>query len=95
MATNEKGHAYMVNEAKMIPAFTNVTLYTRCTILCNVANGLLQEKLTLGYKMTCQMDLVWEHIAPLYESFAKGDIDKANIHRSTCSKNRRTEIAYN
>lgn len=80
LATNEAGHNYMVNEAKMIPAFTNVTLTPDAPLSANVAkwvaveNGAytwLQNDMPDGFGMGT--------IAPLYESFAKGDIDKAEF----------------
>lgn len=76
MATNEKGHNYMVNEAKMVPAFTNVTLKPSTPLSANVTEWLakgtaytwLQNDMPDGFGMGT--------IAPLYESFAKGDINK-------------------
>lgn len=76
MATNEKGHEYMVNEAKMVPAFTNVKLKPSTPLSANVSEWLakgtaytwLQNDMPDGFGMGT--------IAPLYESFAKGDIDK-------------------
>lgn len=76
MATNEAGHNYMVNEAKMVPAFTNVALKPDTPLSANVAEWLgknasytwLQNDMPDGFGMGT--------IAPLYESFAKGDITK-------------------
>lgn len=76
MATNEAGHNYMVNEAKMVPAFTNVTLKPDTPLSANAAEWLgkdaaytwLQNDMPDGFGMGT--------IAPLYESFAKGDITK-------------------
>lgn len=79
MATNEKGHNYMVNEAKMVPAFTNVTLKPSTPLSANVTEWLakgtaytwLQNDMPDGFGMGT--------IAPLYESFAKGDINKQDF----------------
>lgn len=77
MATSSNGHNYMVNEAAMIPAFTNVTLVPSTPLSANVAewmqveNGAytwLQNDMPDGFGMNV--------IGPIYESFAKGDIDK-------------------
>jgi len=80
IATNEKGHDYMVNEAKMVPAFTNVKLVPSTPLSANVAiwvakeNGAytwLQNDMPDGFGMGT--------IAPIYEIFAKGDITKAEF----------------
>lgn len=79
MATNEAGHNYMVNEAKMVPAFTNVKLKPDTPLSANVTEWLakggaytwLQNDMPDGFGMGT--------IAPIYESYAKGDIDKAEF----------------
>jgi raffinose/stachyose/melibiose transport system substrate-binding protein len=80
MAMNQAGHDYMVNEAKMIPAFTHVTLKPDAPLSADVTNWVakadgaytwLQNDMPDGFGMGT--------IAPLYESFAKGDIDKAEF----------------
>ncbi|MBN2795935.1 MAG: carbohydrate ABC transporter substrate-binding protein [Clostridia bacterium] len=80
MATNEAGHNYMVNEAKMVPAFTNVTIKPDAPLSANVTewvakpNGSytwLQNDMPDGFGMGT--------LGPIYESFAKGDIDKAEF----------------
>jgi len=80
MAMNEMGHDYMVNEAKMIPAFTNVTLKPDAPLSADVTNWVaksggaytwLQNDMPDGFGMGT--------IAPLYELFAKGEIDKTEF----------------
>jgi len=87
MAMNEAGHDYMVNEAKMIPAFTHVTLKPDAPLSADVTNWVakadgaytwLQNDMPDGFGMGT--------IAPLYESFAKGDIDKAEFINQLKSK---------
>lgn len=86
MATNEAGHNYMVNEAKMIPAFTNVTLKPDAPLSANVTEWLakdgkytwLQNDMPDGFGMGT--------IAPYYESFAKGDITKAEFIEQLANK---------
>lgn len=87
MATNEKGHDYMVNQAKMVPAFTNVTLVPDAPLSADVVKWLakpngaytwLQNDMPDGFGMGT--------IAPIYESFAKGDIDKAEFIKQITAK---------
>lgn len=86
MATQESGHNYMVNEAKMIPAFTNVTLKPSAPLSANVVEWLnkdakytwLQNDMPDGFGMGT--------IAPIYESFAKGEIDKAEFIKQLTNK---------
>ena len=77
MATTEAGHNYMVNEAKMVPAFTNVTLVPSTPLSANTTEWLNKEN---GAYTWLQNDMPdgfgMGTIAPLYESYAKGDLDK-------------------
>ncbi len=77
MATNQAGHDYMVNEAKMVPAFTNVTLIPDTPLSASAAEWLqkpngsytwLQNDMPDGFGMNT--------LGPIYESFAKGDLTK-------------------
>ncbi len=77
MATNQAGHDYMVNEAKMVPAFTNVTLTPDTPLSASAAEWLqkpngsytwLQNDMPDGFGMNT--------LGPIYESFAKGDLTK-------------------
>jgi len=77
MAMNTKGHEYMVNEAKMLPAFTNVTLAPDSPLTSSVADWLkvengaytwLQNDMPDGFGMGT--------LGPVYEAFAKGDLTK-------------------
>lgn len=87
LATQEAGHNYMVNEAKMIPAFTNVTLTPDAPLSANVAKWVaieggaytwLQNDMPDGFGMGT--------IAPLYETFAKGELTKAEFIEQLQSK---------
>ncbi len=80
LATTEAGHKYMVEEAKMVPAFTNVTLTPSTPLSADVAkwvaveNGAytwLQNDMPDGFGMGT--------MGPVYEAFAKGDITKAEF----------------
>ncbi|MCK5129263.1 MAG: carbohydrate ABC transporter substrate-binding protein [Clostridiales bacterium] len=81
MATNAAGHNYMVNEAKMIPAFTNVTLIPNSPLSANVVKWLAKGK--AGSYTWLQNDMPdgfgMGTIAPVYEIYAKGDITKAEF----------------
>jgi len=87
MATTEAGHEYMVNEAKMVPAFDNVTQIPSGPLSADVMKWLakpdgkytwLQNDMPDGFGMGT--------IAPIYESFAKGDIDKAEFIAQIAAK---------
>lgn len=80
MATSQEGHNYMVNEAKMVPAFTNVTLKPDAPLSANVTEWLAKDN---GAYTWLQNDMPdgfgMGTIAPIYETFAKGEIDKAEF----------------
>ncbi|HBH12626.1 MAG: Extracellular solute-binding protein family 1 [Clostridiales bacterium 38_11] len=86
MATDPAGHNYMVTEANMVPAFTNVTLTPTAPLSANVTEWLakdlkytwLQNDMPDGFGMGT--------IAPIYEAFAKGDIDKAQFIEQLAAK---------
>lgn len=87
MATSEAGHNYMVNEAKMIPAFKNVTLVPDAPLSADVARWLgkdnsaytwLQNDMPDGFGMGT--------LGPIYESFAKGDLDKEGFIEQVAAK---------
>jgi len=80
MAMTETGHDYMVNQANMVPAFTNVTMLPASPLSSNVPvwmnkeNGAytwLQNDMPDGFGMGT--------LGPIYESFAKGDLTKAEF----------------
>lgn len=80
LAMNENGHNYMVNEAKMIPAFTNVTMVPEAPLSANVTEWLAKEN---GSYTWLQNDMPegfgMGTIAPIYENFAKGTLSKAEF----------------
>jgi hypothetical protein len=77
MATTEEGHNYMVNEAKMVPAFNNVTIKPTTPLSANVTEWMAKEN---GAYTWLQNDMPdgfgMGTLGPIYESYAKGDIDK-------------------
>jgi len=87
LATDESGHNYMVNEAQMVPAFTNVTLSPSAPLSANVVEWLkkddgaytwLQNDMPDGFGMGT--------IAPIYEVFAKGEITKEEFVEQLAQK---------
>ncbi|WP_152978259.1 extracellular solute-binding protein, partial [Caloramator mitchellensis] len=76
MATKEAGHNYMVNEAKMVPAFKNVTLKPDAPLSANVTEWLAKGKAYTWLQNDMPDGFGMGTIAPIYESFAKGDINK-------------------
>lgn len=87
MATNEAGHNYMVNEAKMIPAFTNVTLTPDAPLSADVAKWLGKEG---GAYTWLQNDMPDNFgmgvLGPVYEIFAKGEITKEEFINQVIAK---------
>lgn len=86
MATNEKGHAYMVNEAKMVPAFTNVTLTPDAPLSADVAKWVASGKAYTWLQNDMPDGFGMNTLGPLYESFAKGDIDKQTFIDQVAAK---------
>ncbi|MBN2221331.1 MAG: extracellular solute-binding protein, partial [Vallitaleaceae bacterium] len=87
MATTEEGHNYMVNEAKMVPAFSNVKLSPSTPLSASASEWL---KVTNGAYTWLQNDMPdgfgMNTLGPVYESFAKGDIDKAEFIKQVAAK---------
>ncbi len=76
MATNEAGHKYMVEEAKMIPAFTNVTLKPDAPLSANVTEWLSKDAAYTWLQNDMPDGFGMGTIAPIYETFAKKEISK-------------------
>ena len=86
MATNEEGHNYMVNEAKMVPAFTNVTLKPDAPLSANVTEWLAKGKAYTWLQNDMPDGFGMGTIAPIYETFARGDITKEEFINKLVSK---------
>jgi raffinose/stachyose/melibiose transport system substrate-binding protein len=77
IAMNEAGHNYMVNEAKMVPAFTNVTLTPDAPLSANAALWLAKEDGSYTWLQNDMPDgFGMGTIAPIYELFASGVLSK-------------------
>lgn len=86
MATSEMGHDYMVNEAKMIPAFTNVSIKPDAPLSANVTEWLAKDAKYTWLQNDMPDGFGMGTIAPLYESFAKGDLTKAEFIEQLADK---------
>jgi raffinose/stachyose/melibiose transport system substrate-binding protein len=86
MATNPKGAEYMVNQAKMVPAFKNITLKPTTPLSANLAEWVgkgksytwLQNDMPDGFGMGT--------LGPIYGSFAKGDLTKEQFIEQVTAK---------
>ncbi len=76
MAMNEKGHDFMVNQAKMVPAFTNVTLVPTSPLSAALAEQVATGNAYAWWQNDLPAGFGMDILAPYYESFAKGDITK-------------------
>ncbi len=87
LATNPKGHDYMVNKAGMVPAFNNVTLEPAGALSVSVAEW---SKKTNGAYTWLQNDMPDGFgtgvLGPIYGAFAKGDIDKQGFIEQVSAK---------
>lgn len=76
MATSEEGANYMVNEAHMVPAFTNITLKPSTPLSANLSEWLAKEKAYTWLQNDMPDGFGMGTIGPVYETFASGDITK-------------------
>lgn len=85
MATNEKGHDYMVNKAQMVPAFTNVTLSPSGPLSSDVSNWVAKGKAYTWLQNDLPAGFGMDILGPIYEAFAKGDITKEQFISAVAS----------
>lgn len=87
MATTDAGQNYMVKEAKMVPAFKNVTLKPEADLSANVMEWMNKEGGSYTWLQNDMPDgFGMGTLGPIYESFAKGDIDKAEFVNQLAAK---------
>lgn len=87
MAMNEAGHNYMVNEAKMIPAFTNVTIVPDAPLSADVAKWVGKENGAYSWWQNDMPDgFGMGTLGPIYSSFASGDLTKDEFIAQLVSK---------
>ncbi len=85
MATTEEGHNYMVNEAQMVPAFTNVEISPTAPLSADLSEWIktgeayawLQNEMPDGFGMGT--------LGPIYGAYARGDIDKDGFIESVAA----------
>lgn len=76
MVTSETGQKSLVNDMKMIPAFTNFKVETDDTLARSI-NEFNQAGKTLPWTFTNLPDgFTMEEIGPIFSKFAKGEINK-------------------
>jgi raffinose/stachyose/melibiose transport system substrate-binding protein len=80
LAATEAGHEYMVNEAKMIPAFNSVTLVPTAPLSAAVWNDwYTQGKFYTWWQNDMPTGFGMEELGPIYDLFAQGNITKAQF----------------
>ncbi|MBU3133275.1 ABC transporter substrate-binding protein [Clostridium gasigenes] len=76
MVSSETGQKSLVNDMKMIPAFTNFKVQTTDTLAKSITEFNKAEK-TLPWTFTNLPDgFSMEKVGPIFSKFAKGEIDK-------------------
>lgn len=87
MVMEEAGHKYMVEEAKMVPAFKNVSLVPDAPLSANLLQWLGKDKGSFTWLQNDMPDgFGMGTLGPVYEVFAKGEIDKAEFVRLVAEK---------
>ncbi len=86
MATNESGHDYMVNQAQMVPAFTNVTLKPSGPLSSDVSNWVAKGKAYTWLQNDLPAGFGMDILGPVYEAFAKGDITKEQFIQAVAAE---------
>jgi raffinose/stachyose/melibiose transport system substrate-binding protein len=72
LAATPEGHDYMVNEAKMVPAFKSVTLVPEAPLSAEVVNWLQDGKAYAWWQNDMPSGFGMEDLGPIYDLFAKG-----------------------
>lgn len=87
MATTEEGHNYMVNEAQMIGAFSNITISPSAPLSSNVATWVAKEN---GAYTWLQNDMPdgfgMGTLGPIYGAYAAGDLTKEEFIAQVAAK---------
>ncbi|MCK5732066.1 MAG: carbohydrate ABC transporter substrate-binding protein [Tenericutes bacterium] len=80
LASTTAGHEYMVNEAKMIPAFKSVTLVPSNPLSAAVAGWMSTGKIYAWWQNDMPSGFGMDTLGPIYTNFASGAIaDKATF----------------
>ncbi len=86
MAINEKGHDYMVNQAQMVPAFTNVTMSPAGPLSSDVSKWVSKGKAYTWLQNDLPAGFGMDILGPVYEAFAKGDITKEQFIQAVAAE---------
>lgn len=81
MVATQAGHEFMVNEAGMIPAFSNVTLNPAGQLSQSVQRWAAQGKVYSWSQYYFSNDFRDQILAPIYNRFATGQINKDEFVR--------------
>lgn len=73
------GHDYMVNQANMVPAFTNVTLQPSTPLSAAMLPYIASGDMYAWWQNDMPAGLGMDTFGPIYELFAKGEITKAEF----------------
>lgn len=79
LATTSAGASYIVEEAKMIPAFTNITLNPDGQLSSSVQDWMSQGKVYSWNQYLFSGEFRDKTLAPIYNQFANDQIDKARF----------------
>jgi len=75
----QAGNAYMVNDAGMIPAFSNVKLQPKGPLSQSIQQWAAKGKIYSWNQYMIPEDFRNNTLAPIYNQFASGQIDKAKF----------------
>jgi raffinose/stachyose/melibiose transport system substrate-binding protein len=79
LASTTAGHEYMVNEAKMIPAFKSVTLVPTNPLSAAVAEWMASGNIYAWWQNDMPSGFGMNTLGPIYSNYADGTIDKATF----------------
>jgi raffinose/stachyose/melibiose transport system substrate-binding protein len=79
LASTTAGHEYMVNEAKMIPAFKSVTLVPTNPLSAAVAEWMASGNIYAWWQNDMPSGFGMNTLGPIYANYATGVIDKAGF----------------
>ncbi|MCK4552170.1 MAG: carbohydrate ABC transporter substrate-binding protein [Tenericutes bacterium] len=79
LASTTAGHEYMVNEAKMIPAFKSVTLVPSNPLSAAVAEWMSSGNIYAWWQNDMPSGFGMDTLGPIYTNFASDTLDKASF----------------
>jgi len=79
LASTAAGHNYMVNEAKMVPAFKSVTLVPTTPLSAAVASWMASGHVYAWWQNDMPSGFGMETIGPIYTLYASGQISKTEF----------------